>query len=105
MKRSTQIALLLMGATGVGAAGFAMMRGGDCATPAPGSAVSGAPSPGCSTGRSSGSGGHGGGSWRSSSFSGSGGDSGASHSGSGGSGGSAGRGGFGGTGSAHASGS
>jgi len=101
MKRSSQIALLLMGAAGVGGAGFMMIRGGDCATPAPGSTVAGAPSPGCSTGRSSSSGGHGGG-WGASSSSASAGKSGSPSSGGEG---AAGRGGFGGTGSAHASGS
>jgi hypothetical protein len=100
MKRSSQVALLLMGAAGIGAASYALMRGNDCA-PAPGSAVSGAQSgQDCSSRRSSGSGGHGG-SW--SSYR-SGGGTGSS-SGSGGGESSAAHGGFGSTGAAHASGS
>jgi hypothetical protein len=105
MKRSPQVALLLMGAAAVGGTGYAMMPRSDCTQPGSPAAVSAGvkPNEACppSSRSSSSSSGSSGRSWWSSSHSGSSG-SGTSGSGSGHS--STSRGGFGSTGgSAHAS--
>jgi hypothetical protein len=75
VKRSAQVALLLMGATSIGATSYALTPRNDCSgQPTPGSAVVGTPSADttCSSGRSSSGGGHGSSRWSSSSSNGSG---------------------------------
>jgi hypothetical protein len=103
MKRTPQVALLLMGVTAVGVGGYAMMPRNDCAAqPSAGMSAAQAPGDPCPSGHSSSSSSSSGGSSSRTSFSGSGSGSSDSSSHSGGAGTS--HGGFGSIGASHSSG-